>query len=170
VDELGEPPVSAPHPFGLWPAPAAGGFNPRVSTGEREEFVAWFESRLVPAERALHDGDAAPRSALWSRNAPVSVLGAWRSATGREEVDDLFRRLAGSFSDCTSHAHELVAVDVVGDLAYTVGYEHTQASVDGVPRTYSLRVTQVYRREDGEWKVVHRHADTVPDPDPGQSV
>jgi ketosteroid isomerase-like protein len=52
-----------------------------------------------------------------------------------------------------------------------VGYEHTQASVDGVPRTYSLRVTQVYRREDGEWKVAHRHADTAPDPDPdpGQS-
>lgn len=129
--------------------------------------MAWFESRLVPAERALHDGDPAPRAALWSTNDPVSVLGAWRSATGREEVGDLFRRLGRSFSDCTSHAHELVVVDVVGELAYTVGHEHTQASVDGVPRTYSLRVTQVYRREDGEWKVAHRHADTVPDPGQG---
>ena len=51
-------------------------------------------------------------------------------------------------------------------MAYTVGYEHTQASVDGTPRTYSLRVTQVYRREGGDWKVAHRHADTVRDPDP----
>ena len=42
-------------------------------------------------------------------------------------------------------------------------YEHTSASVNGEPRTYTLRVTQVYRREDGEWKVAHRHADTVPE-------
>jgi ketosteroid isomerase-like protein len=30
-------------------------------------------------------------------------------------------------------------------------------------RSYTLRATQVYRREDGEWKVAHRHADTVPE-------
>jgi hypothetical protein len=34
---------------------------------------------------------------------------------------------------------------------------------DGAPRRpYTLRVTQVYRREDGEWKVVHRNADQIP--------
>ena len=66
-----------------------------------------------------------------------------------------------SFSDCTSFAFELQAYDVVGDMAYTAGLEHTSASVDGEPRTYTLRATQVYRREHGEWKVVHRHGDTV---------
>ena len=50
-------------------------------------------------------------------------------------------------------------------MAYTVGYEHARASVNGEPRQYSLRVTQVYRREDGEWKVAHRHADTLPQPE-----
>ena len=69
--------------------------------------------------------------------------------------------LEQSFADCTSYEHEVVAADVVGDMAYTVGYEHTTATVNGVPRTYSLRATQVYRREDGEWRVVHRHADEV---------
>jgi ketosteroid isomerase-like protein len=35
-------------------------------------------------------------------------------------------------------------------------------SIDGVPvEPYTLRVTQVYRREDGEWKVVHRHGDRL---------
>ena len=34
-------------------------------------------------------------------------------------------------------------------------------SVDGAPRTYTLRATQVYRREGGEWKVAHRHADPL---------
>jgi ketosteroid isomerase-like protein len=49
-----------------------------------------------------------------------------------------------------------------GDLAYTAGYEHTSASWDGVPmEPYVLRVTHAYRREDGEWKIVHRHADPL---------
>ena len=47
-----------------------------------------------------------------------------------------------------------------------MGYEHTTATVNGVPQSYTLRVTHVYRREDGEWKVVHRHGDQLA---PGQA-
>jgi ketosteroid isomerase-like protein len=47
-------------------------------------------------------------------------------------------------------------------MAFTVGLEHTSTSVDGDPRSYTLRATQVYRRESGQWKVAHRHADTDP--------
>jgi hypothetical protein len=43
-------------------------------------------------------------------------------------------------------------------MDYTVGYEHTQAVVNGERRTYTLRATQIYRRDDGGWKV---------DPTPG---
>ncbi len=128
---------------------------------DREEFVAWVKTSLYEAELALHNGDAGPRRALWSRNEPVSVLGAWRNAQGQEEVDELFTALSGTFSDCTSYTFELLAYDMVGDMAYTAGLEHTSASVDGVPRSYTLRATQVYRRESGEWKVAHRHGDTV---------
>jgi ketosteroid isomerase-like protein len=130
---------------------------------DRDEFLGWVETRLWDAELALHNGDAAQRTAIWSTNDPVTVLGAWMSASGHTELYDLFRVLAESFEDCTSYAHEVIAADVQGDMAYTVGYEHTQATVNGEPRTYSLRVTQIYRREDGEWKVAHRHADTVPE-------
>ena len=36
------------------------------------------------------------------------------------------------------------------------------SEVDGGPvEPYTLRVTQVYRREDGQWKVVHRHGDQI---------
>jgi ketosteroid isomerase-like protein len=45
-------------------------------------------------------------------------------------------------------------------MAYTAGLEHISASVEGQPRTYTLRATQMYRREGGEWKVAHRHGDT----------
>jgi len=46
-------------------------------------------------------------------------------------------------------------------MAYTAGLEHTAASVDGQPRSYTLRATQVYRREGGTWNIAHRHGDTV---------
>ena len=127
----------------------------------REDFLTWVRTALYEAEVALHNGDPAPRRALWSRNEPVSVLGAWRNAHGRRELDELFTALGQSFSDCTSYVFDLLAYDVVGDMAYTAGFERTSASVDGRPRTYTLRATQVYRREDGEWRVAHRHGDTV---------
>ncbi|MEU9037016.1 nuclear transport factor 2 family protein [Streptomyces sp. NPDC048352] len=128
---------------------------------DRDDFLLWVRTDLYEAERALHNGDAAARRALWSHDEPVSVLGAWRNAVGRQELDALFTALEGSFSDCTSYAFELLAYDVVGDMAYTAGLEHTSASVDGEPRTYTLRATQVYRREQGAWRVAHRHGDTV---------
>jgi ketosteroid isomerase-like protein len=115
------------------------------------------------AEVAVHNPDAAPRRSIWSREEPVTILGALRNAYGRQEVDEAFSVLETSFSDCTSYEFELQTYDVVGDMAYTAGLEHTSASMDGTPRSYTLRATQVYRREGGEWKVAHRHADTVRD-------
>jgi ketosteroid isomerase-like protein len=49
-----------------------------------------------------------------------------------------------------------------GDLAYTAGHERARASFDGGPiDPIRLRVTHLYRRENGEWKIVHRHADPL---------
>ena len=83
---------------------------------------------------------------------------------GRDTPD---LRLAGvDLSNCESFEYEVVAAGVSGDLAYMAGIEHTTASVGGgAPARYSLRVTTILRREDGEWKVVHRHGDPVPDSD-----
>lgn len=130
---------------------------------EREEFIAWVQSALKDAEIAVHNGDAGPRRTIWSRNDPVTVLGAWKNASGQQQLDELFAHLAESFSDCTSYDFELLAAEVLGDTAYTVGFEHTSASVNGVPRTYTLRATQIYRREAGAWKVVHRHGSAPPE-------
>ncbi|TAM69869.1 MAG: DUF4440 domain-containing protein [Microbacteriaceae bacterium] len=128
---------------------------------DSEDFLAWVRGPLFEAELALHNGDPGPRQALWSHNEPVSVLGAWRNAAGEREVDELFSLLGDSFSDCTSLVVEVMAYDVLGDMAYTAELEHISASVDGQPRTYTLRATQVYRRENSQWKVAHRHGDTV---------
>ncbi len=132
-----------------------------VNMSDRDEFLEWVGTKMHDAELALHNGDAAPRLAIWSTEEPVTVLGAWRSATNHAEANELFNALEETFSDCNSHSFELIAADVVGDMAYTVGYEHTQASINGEPRVYTLRVTQIYRRENGEWKVAHRHGDML---------
>ncbi|NUP15740.1 MAG: nuclear transport factor 2 family protein [Streptomyces sp.] len=129
---------------------------------EREDFLAWVGSDLYTAELALHQGDAGPRRSLWSHREPVSVLGAWRNAFGLREVDEPFTHLAASFSECTSYVFDLRAYDVVGDLAWTAGFERTSVSVNGEPKSYTLWVTQIYRREDGRWRVAHRHGDEGP--------
>lgn len=138
--------------------------------GQREDFLDWLHTTWTDAENALHNGDASARRAIWSRRDPVSVLGAWRNAVGPEEIDRLFTHLEQSFSDATSSRFELLGAEVSGDLAYTTGFEHTSTSVNGVPRSYTLRVTQVYRREDGEWRVVHRHGSELPDELPDEST
>lgn len=129
---------------------------------EVEEFLAAMLPQQLDAERAIHTGDAEPRLVLWSRHDPVTVLGARRSASGWAEVEPLFRNVASWFSDSRDYRFDLVAAGASGDLAYTVGYEHNEVRVDGEPRTYRLRVTHIYRREDGEWRIVHRHADGPP--------
>lgn len=40
--------------------------------------------------------------------------------------------------------------------------EHMVRHADGRPQPRTLRCTQVYCREGGEWKVVLRHADELP--------
>ena len=128
---------------------------------EIDDFLAEVLPKLQAADRALHDGDAAPRSALWSHAEPVTVFGAWMSSSGWPDTSRLFSDLARGFTDCESFEIELIAAGASGDLAYTAAYEHSSATVNGVPRTYTLRVTQVYRRVGGEWRVVHRQGDEV---------
>jgi ketosteroid isomerase-like protein len=126
-----------------------------------DDFLRQTMPRLMEAERALHNGDAEPRLAMWSRNDPLTLFGAWLSDSGWDDVSRTFEVLASRFSDCTAYDVDIVAAGASDDFAYTVTYEHTTASVQGAPRTYTLRVTQIYRREDGEWKVVHRHGDEL---------
>ena len=130
---------------------------------EVDDFLAEIHPRLVTELRALHNGDPQPRLAMWSTKDPVTLFGAAMSGRGWDEVSGIFRSIASRWSDCTDQRVDIVAAGVSGDLAYTVGFEHTSVSVDGVPvEPYTLRVTHIYRREDGAWKIVHRHGDAPP--------
>ena len=126
---------------------------------ETDNFLAEMVPKQLAADGAIHDGDAGPRLALWSENEPLTLFGASLSGSGRAELEPVFRNVASWFSHSDSFDLEIIAAGVSGDLAYTVGYEHTTTTVEGTPRKYSLRVTHAYRRENGAWRIVHRHAD-----------
>jgi ketosteroid isomerase-like protein len=131
-------------------------------TNETESFLAEVLPLQRAAEQAIHNGDVEPRLALWSRNDPVTLYGAVLSASGWADLEPAFRSVASWFSDSVEYEFEVIAAGASADLAYTVGYEHNNVKVDGEDRTYTLRVTHVYRREDGQWRIVHRHADRPP--------
>ena len=101
---------------------------------------------------------------FFSRIHVADIASAVVKAMTRNEPGGIYNLaddLPSPNSEVIAYAFELLSHDVVGDMAWTAGLEHTSASVDGQPRTYTLRATQVYRREAGEWRVAHRHADTV---------
>jgi ketosteroid isomerase-like protein len=128
-----------------------------------DDLLVTFLPRLVNAERALRDGDRFARPAIWSQVAPVTFFGAAVSRSGWDDIAPAFEALAAQFGDCRSFDYEVIAAGASGDLAYLVGYEHTTTGVaGGEPVSYSLRVTTILRREQGEWKVVHRHGDPEP--------
>ena len=60
---------------------------------ETETFLASMLPALKAADTALHNGDAAPRKALWSRREPVTLFGAAMMTTGWPEVEAVFDRL-----------------------------------------------------------------------------
>ncbi|MFC5818474.1 YybH family protein [Nonomuraea sp. NPDC050478] len=132
--------------------------------GELDDFRADTLARQTEAMRALFSGDQAPFMSMWSTRDPLSLFGAWGSCTtGSAELNRVYHWVGSRFSRCGDLSFDVEVVDIVGDLAYTVGCERFTASVDGRPaEPMTIRVTHVYRREDGTWKIVHRHGDWAP--------
>lgn len=130
---------------------------------EVDDFLAAVLPRQRDADLAMLNGDAGPRKALWSHEDPVTILGAAKTVSGWPAVADLFDWLAENFSNGSSYDLDVSAAGVSGDLGYVVGAEHSKASVGGeAPALIALRVTLIFRREGGQWKEVHRHADPIP--------
>ena len=119
--------------------------------------------RVHSATVAIGRGDPEPYMRLWSRADDVSLFGAWGPCKqGWDQVSQTFRWVATRFAGGELRCEDLI-VNVSGDLAYTAGYERGAMAVDEeAPEPMSIRVTQIYRREDGEWRLVHRHGDFAP--------
>jgi ketosteroid isomerase-like protein len=131
---------------------------------DRETFRNLISQRQHEMEEALVRGDVGPRLQMWSHNDPVTLFAALgASKTGWDELEPMFHSVASRVSGGHDVTYEIVSFDVSGDLAWTVGFSRFTASIDTGPFTrYTLRVTHLYRREGGEWKIVHEHSDFQP--------
>jgi ketosteroid isomerase-like protein len=73
-----------------------------------------------------------------------------------------WQQAAQVFSDGQVAPEDLVVVPTAGDVAYTLGTEHGQAKLADESIRIDWRVTNIYRREAGGWKIVHHHTDVSP--------
>jgi ketosteroid isomerase-like protein len=120
--------------------------------------------RVADALAAMFTGDPAPYAALWAAGEQPTLFGAWGPIErGHDAVVRTFDWVASRFSDGAACRPRYDVVDWSEDLAYTVGFEEVEVRVDGgAPAPMTIRVTHVLRRVDGEWRLVHRHADFPP--------
>jgi ketosteroid isomerase-like protein len=128
---------------------------------EVEEFRRTILASQTEAEEAFVHGDPGPRMELWSKRDPVTLFGAiGMSESGWDKLSETFPWVASRFSNVSDFRFDVEVVGVSGDMAYTLGFERFNGSIAGRPvEPVTVRVTHIYRREDGEWKIVHRHGD-----------
>jgi ketosteroid isomerase-like protein len=133
----------------------------RQRAGRVEEFRSTLLARHIEAEEAFVSRNPRPRMKLWSKRDPVTLFGAiGLSESGWEQLSQTFSWVARRFSQVSDFRIDVEWVVVSGDLAYVLWFERFNGSIAGrTTEPVTVRVSHIYRREDGDWKVVHRHAD-----------
>jgi ketosteroid isomerase-like protein len=91
---------------------------------------------------------------------------------GWQEATEVAGRAASLYREGVVVGFETIARHVTDDLACTVDVERYQVKVGGSDdlAPIALRVTSIFRPEDGIWKLTHRHADPITTPRPPESV
>jgi ketosteroid isomerase-like protein len=84
-------------------------------------------------------------------------------ARGRSAVVERVDRAATNYSDGALLGFDEISRCETPELAYLIEIERFRAKVGGrkEPAELALRVTTIFRLEDGAWKVAHRHADPI---------
>jgi ketosteroid isomerase-like protein len=135
-----------------------------------------FDQVIEPYHLALGkiiNGDPDGYKQLYSHRDDVTLANPFGPpARGWDEVAKTLERAASQFRDGEIVGFENLAKYVTPELAYIVEVERSQTKIGGGEdlSPIALRVTTIFRPEDGTWKVVHRHADPITTPQPAESV
>lgn len=109
-------------------------------------------------------GETDTMKSLWSHDDSITTM---HPIGGREKGWDAVN---GSFNGVAQAATggkgkvELKdqLIRVLGDVAYEVGNEEGELHLGGKQIKIDQRVTNIYHKEDGSWKLIHHHADISP--------
>ena len=118
-------------------------------------------------------GNPKPYAGLYSKRDDVTLGNPFGPfVRGRRNVVRTAEVAASRYQEGEIVGFEPIAKHVTADLACIVEVERFQAKVGGsnLLATIALRVTSIFRPEEGTWKLVHRHADPITSPQAPESV
>jgi ketosteroid isomerase-like protein len=127
-----------------------------------EDKVRKASEQFYAALNRMLYGDAGPLADIWLHSKAVTTM---HPIGGREvgwdKVGQTWEEVAKVFSGGQVKLSDQL-IQVAGDMAYEVGTEQGQAKLGGQQVSNEQRVTNIYRREGGAWKIVHHHTDVSP--------
>ena len=110
----------------------------------------------------MANGEHGALADSWSHSADVTAMHPIGGRqVGWDAVRDSFDQVGEIASDGKVELKDQ-RIEVAGDMAYEVGIEQGQFKMAGHQVSFEHRVTNIYRREAGGWKLVHHHADLSP--------
>ncbi len=126
-----------------------------------DDFDAFFKEREKAAS-AYVTGDGSAVDALVPHDGEASFHSpGGDSVTGAAEVAKRYLKDANAFKPNGRSRFEVLQKHSDGKLAFWSGFQIATVQIGDMPRPMEMRIrlTEVFRKLDGEWKMVHRHAD-----------
>jgi ketosteroid isomerase-like protein len=120
-------------------------------------------ARLHAAMSKVANGDISAITALYTRSDDATSFYGWGGyEKGWDAVAKRWEWAGKQFKGGTV-AYRNITTVVTAELAYSTDIETFKVSVDGIdePTQWSNRVTHIFRLEEGEWRLVHRHANRL---------
>ena len=134
-----------------------------ATTARSEQELADLIRRTEAQASAFMRGDMGKWSSLVRIAEDFTLMQPFggEASRGFDMSPERLARLASYFRNGDAKL-ELVQSYVSDDLVVLAMIEREHGEVGGLPnQDWSLRVTQVYRRQGGQWWLVHRHADPL---------
>jgi ketosteroid isomerase-like protein len=127
-----------------------------------EEEVSAASKQFYAGLNRMANGDASPLADIWSHSAGVTALHPIGGRqVGWDAVRASFEQVAQLASDGKIELKDQL-IHVVGEVAYEVGVENGHLNLAGHEVRIEIRVTNIYQREAGAWKLIHHHTDSSP--------
>jgi ketosteroid isomerase-like protein len=133
-----------------------------------ESFQAFLADRPGVGQ-AYVSGDSEPLAAISTAREPATFFSPTGGyVTGAAAVLATNQAGATNFRPGGHTDVEIFHAGSSGDLGYLVGVQHAEVRLVDQPDPVAmhLRITELYRREDNAWKLIHRHADPHAEPQP----